>query len=89
MSDSGLDNNQSIAETPVNNYRLHKLVSLGDRTKWGWYILYLVLFIIGEILFWCFSAARYYVVVESFASMRNLPLGAYRTVSWVSFIPHL
>ena len=88
-SDSQPPNDESIADAPVNDYRLHQWVPLEDKTKWGWYIIYLVLFLIGEILFWGFTAARYYVIVESFASLRNLPLGAYRTISWVAFIPHL
>ena len=32
--------------------------------------------------------ARVYMVVEAFASLRSLPLGAYQTVTWVDIIPH-
>jgi hypothetical protein len=36
-----------------------------------------------------FCVARLYLLVEAFISMRNLALGAYRTVSWVSALPHI
>ena len=36
----------------------------------------------------CWGLARAYLVVESFASLRSLPVGSYKTVSWVSLIPH-
>ena len=32
--------------------------------------------------------ARVYMVVEAFASLRSLPVGAYQTVTWVDIIPH-
>jgi hypothetical protein len=33
--------------------------------------------------------ARVYLVVEAFMSFRSLPLGAYTTVNWVVFLPHV
>ena len=36
----------------------------------------------------CLVLARIYLLVESFASLRNLPLGAYDNIRWVSVIPH-
>ena len=35
-----------------------------------------------------YPAARGYLVVEAFASLRSLPRGAYTTVYWVEMIPH-
>jgi hypothetical protein len=32
---------------------------------------------------------RCYLVVESFISIRSLPIGSYSTVSWVNFLPHI
>ena len=54
-----------------------------DLTRWRWLILTL-----RGIAFVCWVLARVYVVVESFASLRNLPKGSYTAVSWVSLIPH-
>ena len=36
-----------------------------------------------------FAAARFYLVIESFISVRNLPVGAFSTVVWVNFLPHI
>ena len=36
----------------------------------------------------CYGFAKAYLVNESFASLRNLPLGSYNVVNWVSLIPH-
>ena len=65
------------------------LVSLGRRKKWGWFVLYLLLSTLWVILGISYALARYYLVWESFASLRNLPLGIYDAVSWVSLIPHV
>ena len=77
-------------DVDLNDLRVHKsvLVYLGSRRKWGWFVVYLLLISLGIILFSCWAAARYYLVVESFASLRNLPIGIYDTVSWVTYIPH-
>lgn len=32
---------------------------------------------------------RLYLVVEAFISVRSLPVGAYETVDWVEFLPHI
>jgi hypothetical protein len=34
-------------------------------------------------------AARIFLVVESFISLRDVPLGVYATVSWSQYIPHI
>lgn len=36
-----------------------------------------------------YCAARAFIVIESFISMRSLPLGAYKTVRWENAWPHL
>ena len=36
-----------------------------------------------------YPAARLYIVVEAFASLRSLPVGAYDTVVWAEMLPHL
>ena len=36
-----------------------------------------------------FCVLRFFFVIEAFISLRSLPDGAYATVSWVSFLPHI
>jgi hypothetical protein len=36
-----------------------------------------------------YIGARIFVVVESFISIRRLPLGVFVTVDWADYIPHL
>ena len=64
------------------------LASLRRHQIWGWFVLYKFLATLQGIAlgFWVF--ARIYIVVESFASLRNLPIGSYDAVSWLSLIPH-
>ena len=33
--------------------------------------------------------ARAYLLVEAFASLRSLPLGSYKSIDWVSYLPHM
>ena len=35
-----------------------------------------------------YSCARLYIVVESFISLRKVPIGVYYTPSWLQMIPH-
>ena len=37
----------------------------------------------------CYVAARIYLVVESFISLRHVPIGVYAAVPWVQNIPHV
>ena len=37
----------------------------------------------------CYAAARLYLVVESFISLRHVPIGVYAAVPWVQNIPHV
>ena len=41
------------------------------------------------LLFLCYAAARLYLVVESFISLRHVPIGVYAAVPWVQNIPHV
>ncbi|KAI5820355.1 hypothetical protein BZA77DRAFT_372483, partial [Pyronema omphalodes] len=59
---------------------------------------------IAKLLYWVFSfsivlimlflgllyvAARIFIILEAFMSVRNLPLGAYDTVDWIEYFPHV
>lgn len=69
--------------------------SYEDRTKTGevwevlmvpvWYLLILLLW--GAAALYCFG--RVFIVVESFISLRHVPVGAYQDVGWPKYIPHL
>ena len=41
------------------------------------------------LLFLCYAASRLYLVVESFISLRHVPIGVYAAVPWVENIPHV
>ena len=57
--------------------------------KFGvWFVLYSLLYISFEIGVLFYVLARYYLFVESFASLRSLPLGSYTAIPWASLIPH-
>jgi len=49
--------------------------------------------IVVELLSWGLAAlyfgARLFVIVESFISIRRLPLGVFVTAHWANYIPHL
>lgn len=47
----------------------------------------LLVFAVPGITIYC--AARAFIVIESFISMRSLPLGAYNTIRWENAWPHL
>jgi len=36
-----------------------------------------------------YSGARLFIIVESFISIRKLPLGVFVTIDWAKYIPHL
>jgi hypothetical protein len=36
-----------------------------------------------------YFGARVFIIIESFISVRKLPLGVYITVDWADYIPHL
>ena len=41
------------------------------------------------LLILCYVASRLYLVVESFISLRHVPIGVYAAVPWVQNIPHV
>ena len=41
------------------------------------------------LLLLCYAASRLYLVVESFLSLRHVPIGVYAAVPWVQNIPHV
>ena len=43
----------------------------------------------GGLLLLCYAASRIYLVVESFLSLRHVPVGVYAAVPWVENIPHV
>ena len=44
---------------------------------------------IAGLLLLCYAASRIYLVVESFISLRHVPIGVYAAVPWVENIPHV
>ena len=48
--------------------------------------LYCILFVLLVIFYFL---SRTYLVVESFISLRHVPIGAYAAVPWVEAIPHI
>lgn len=48
-----------------------------------------VLVLIIKIIVVAFSAARGFLVVEAFISLRSPPVGTYETVDWAKWIPHI
>ncbi len=41
------------------------------------------------LLLLCYAASRLYLVLESFISLRHVPIGVYAAVPWVENIPHV
>lgn len=54
--------------------------------KWFWTSMRSVL---GRVFLFLYTLARLYIIVESFVSLRHVPIGVYLTPSWVQMIPHL
>ena len=50
--------------------------------------LYRAVVVIGLLNFPLFVAARMFIVVETFVSLRRVQLGVYETVQWADYIPH-
>ncbi|KAF8535495.1 hypothetical protein BDD12DRAFT_855103 [Trichophaea hybrida] len=44
---------------------------------------------LGTVCWVVFVAARVYIIVESFLSLRSLPLDAFKAVRWANAIPHI
>ena len=58
---------------------------------WGWLAVALVILVLGLFLglVALYFGARLFITVESFISIRRLPLGVFVTVDWANYIPHL
>lgn len=41
------------------------------------------------LMIYIYILARIFIVTEAFISVRSLPVGAYDTVKWVNFLPHI
>lgn len=54
--------------------------------KWFWTSMRSVL---GRVFLLLYTLARLYIIVESFISLRHVPIGVYLTPSWLQMIPHL
>jgi hypothetical protein len=65
------------------------MVNKYGRDNWKTIVssLPLSLFLVFGTLLYCL--ARGYIVVEAFISVRSLPAGAYKSVDWIDFWPHM
>lgn len=45
--------------------------------------------ILGRLFLLGYALARTYIIVESFASLRHVPIGVYWTPDWLEMIPHI
>lgn len=52
-------------------------------------LFYRLLVIFGVLNVPFFLLSRAYIIVETFISLRRVPLGVYATVDWAEYIPHL
>jgi hypothetical protein len=52
-------------------------------------LIFFVALVIWAVLPLAMVAARMFVVTESFASLRFVPLSVYSAVSWAAYIPHV
>lgn len=54
--------------------------------KWFWTSMRGVL---GRAFLLIYTLARLYIIVESFISLRHVPIGVFLTPSWLQMIPHI
>ena len=64
---------------PVRNFNNETLDNLCEPLLWAFY----------SPLATLYALARLYIVVESFISLRHVPIGSYAAVPWVQDIPHV
>jgi hypothetical protein len=55
----------------------------------GRYIIKIFIALTLWLIAGLYSGARVFIIIESFISIRKLPLGVYVTVDWSKYIPHL
>ena len=94
---SGIHLTQWNAHFPTNLERILWFAAC------GWMLMALPLFVCDELRLFPSTLANWfnnlwfvlcifasiYIVVESFISLRSLPAGAYTTVRWTEFLPHV
>lgn len=51
--------------------------------------IYRLVILFGVLNIPVFLLSRLYIIVETFISLRRVPLGVYATVDWAEYIPHL
>ena len=51
-------------------------------------LLYRLVILIGLFNFPFFILSRFYIIIETFVSLRHVHLGVYQTVQWTDYIPH-
>ena len=52
-------------------------------------LLYRILVVVGIVNVPFFILSRFYIIVETFISLRHVQWGVYATVNWTDYIPHL
>ncbi|KAK4210255.1 hypothetical protein QBC37DRAFT_292882 [Rhypophila decipiens] len=75
---SGVVPGEYIQNEGIRKRRLRRVNRLVDVGKQG-----SVYFVLGV-----FALARVYLVVEAFVSLRDAPVGLYKTPEWTDFLPH-
>ena len=58
-------------------------------TWYGRTLIKRVSYSFAGLLLLCYAASRIYLVLESFISLRHVPIGVYAAVPWVQNIPHV
>lgn len=62
---------------------------LGDLDEWGWMLSIAIFFLYSLIpIIPLYLISRFLLFALAFASLRDLPPGAYREIEWTSYIPH-
>ena len=73
---------------PLIDTRLHQFLRAWKINKVFELLTYLAILVSGLYVF-CYGTARLYLVVESFISLRHVPIGVYAAIPWVQNIPHV
>jgi hypothetical protein len=72
----------------VMQFKFEDLMETGD--LFVWFMTVVAVFSLFAALFLpLIIAARFFLVVESFISLRDVPSGVYATVPWAQYIPHI
>ncbi|KAK7021838.1 hypothetical protein VNI00_017224 [Paramarasmius palmivorus] len=77
----------AVAAAPIAVGPLHAYMSSFDDHPWNWKDKGIVTLV--AILSLAYAAFRIILIVIAFTSLRYLPPGAYQTVQWTTFIPHV